>query len=151
MAGCGCECCYCRRKFGIPPYEGGRCSTCYDDITSSIGHAVSSNEYSEEQVAAIVWLYQSHCRCISPDCQRLLWTLPSDIRTLTDRHGRYLDHLAYPETHRVSPWIRVLLTAVNETVFVRSAHEPGRVYFRRARRIEEEDPIPLGWPPGGYQ
>ena len=66
-----------------------------------------------------------------------------------DRQARrYLDAATYPETHRVSPWIRVLLTAVNETVFVRSAHEPGRVYFRRARRIEEEEPIPA---PGGYQ
>ena len=148
MSGMGCECQWCRRKLGNPPYRRGRCVTCYDDITSSIGHAVSSNEYSEEQVAAIVRLYQSHCRCISPDCQRLLWTLPSAIRTLTDRHGRYLDAAEYPETHRVSPWIRVLLTAVNETVFVRSAHETGTVYFRRARRIEEEDPIP---PPGGYQ
>ena len=66
----------------------------------------------------------------------------------TDWHGRYLDDRAFPETHRVSPWIRVRLTAVNETVFVRSDHEPGRVYFRHARRIEEEEPIPA---PGGYQ
>ena len=150
MADMGCECCYCRRRFGNPPYRGGRCSTCYNDITSSIDHAVSSNEYSEEQRAAIAWLYQSHCRCIGgEDCQRLLRTLPSDIRMFTDGHGRYLDARAFPETHRVSPWIRVRLTAVNETVFVRSDHEPGRVlHFRRARRIEEEEPIPA---PGGYQ
>ena len=70
----------------------------------------------------------------------------------TDGHGRYLAARAFPKTHRVSPWIRVRLTAVNETVFVRSDHEPGQVlHFRRARRIEEEDPIPLGCPPGGYQ
>ena len=78
--------------------------------------------------------------------------MPSAIWTLTDNmHRRYLDVDKYPAAHRVSPWIRVLLTAVNETVFVRSAHEPGRLNFQRARRIEEEDPIPLGWPPGGYQ